>query len=133
MTPRKVRALAALLATGGPVAAAKASGVPRRTLFDWRSRDPAFRAALAEALDALHRAAIGEALPGVMDALETARTTAGHPRRGVWPRLRGAELTLRAAGLIPSPDDDLRKQVRRLERRVAALEGGSGQERGRTV
>ncbi|MCK6479596.1 MAG: hypothetical protein L6R43_05425 [Planctomycetes bacterium] len=140
LTARQVRALAALLACRGPVEAARRARVPRRTLFDWRRRNPAFRAAYDAALAALQAEALRAIVPAIVQAGE-ALAGCADGTRGVWPTIAGARSVLEAAGLL-SPSsaaveavDALRGEVRRLAERVRALEereagaGGEGGER----
>ena len=67
------RFLKSLAKTGNATLAAKATGISRRTVYDWRAKDPEFAAtwdeALQEAVDVLHGIALKRATTGASDRL----------------------------------------------------------------
>ena len=113
LTPRQLRAVALLVATGDPKTVAEAVGVSEVTLRRWR-RCPAFAEALraagrrsaAEATSMLLAAQVA-AVRTLQDALET-----GTPAARVRAAIALLELGQRAA------DDDIEERLRALEERT---------------
>ena len=110
-------ALAALLATGEPAAAAREAGIARDTFYRWL-KQPAFLAAVREgearALDELSRRLLGLGRTAVA-TLERAMTDPATPAA---TRVRAADAAL--ARLLQL------RELATLEARVAALEEAAG-------
>jgi len=105
LDPRQVLALAGLVAGRKPSDVAAEVGISARQLHRWRTEDPAFAAALAEAqadtVDA-GRIRLGGLLDSALDAIESVLRDDGAPAAA---RLRAAELVLARVGLdAPKPD-----------------------------
>jgi hypothetical protein len=113
LTPKQNKAVAALLATSDALAAARAAGVTRGTLYTWM-RAPAFRAALHEAeaaaLNAVSRSLVRLAEKAVT-TIEAAMNDTSAPM----------SVRLRAADAVLGRLLQLRELVT-LEERVRELE-----------
>ena len=112
LSPGQLKAIEALLTCGNAVAAAKAAGVARRTLYRWM-QDPLFvdalRAAEADAVKGLSRL-----LAGLGESAGLALSDALAPGQKITVRLRAAEIVF--GNLLR-----LRELVD-LEARITALE-----------
>lgn len=115
LTPKQQKALAALL-TGGTIGdAAKLAGISERQLLRWKD-EPAFKAALADAVEEKITAAVRALSDAAAQAVDTLRTimTNKHTRREDSVRVRAAATILSST---------LRwKEMTDLEQRLAAVE-----------
>ncbi len=114
LTPRQIKAVAALLEHERLVDAAKACGVPERTLTRWRNEDPAFRAALSRAGADLLRDAVRVLQVGASAAAIALVGMANGTALAVAPRINAAKAVLDSVTRLTDLVD--------LAARVAALE-----------
>ena len=121
LTPKQRRAVAALLTTGEPAAAAREAGIARDTLYRWL-KQPAFLAAVrageARALDELSRRLVGLG----RTAAATLERAMGDPAAPYATRVRAADAALGRLLQL--------RELATLEARVAALEEAAGVEQG---
>lgn len=113
ISPRKKRAIAALLAERNIKAAALAAHVGERSLLRWLASDPEFRAALVSAEDSLIDHAGRRLLSGQDLALDTLEKLIGGAENENNKRLAAVawlDLTLRI------------REIKTIESRLAALE-----------
>ena len=117
LSPEKMRALFALLATGDLADASKASGASERTVARWRN-EPAFVAALRSAQDAQLDATAAQLVSASAASVKLLRDTVENDSAQLSHRLRAAGTLL---------DATLRwVEMRSLSSRVAALEARNG-------
>ena len=115
----KQQAAAIALAQGKKIAAiAKAAGVTRETIYDWR-QNPEFAALVSQTRRDLWQAAISRAIAMVDEALETTRAIAvGEVAEAkVSDRLQACKIILDVASKLDAME---------LESRIAALEAKEG-------
>lgn len=89
VTPKQNRALVKLLAGGTDAQAAKAAGVNRRTVFEWRHDDPVFAAEYRRRQEAIFDRAMRGLMKDVDKAARTVSTLTAARDESV--RLRAAE------------------------------------------
>ena len=117
LSPEKMRALFALLATGDVADASKASGASERTVARWRN-EPAFMAALRSAQDAMLDATAAQLVSASSASVKLLKDTVENESAQLSHRLRAAATLL---------DSALRwVEMRSLTSRVAALEARYG-------
>ena len=111
----KQQAAAIALAQGKKIAAiAKAAGVTRETIYDWR-QNPEFAALVSQTRRDLWQAAISRAIAMVDEAMEVTRSIAlgEDPAAKPSDRLQACKLIIDVASRLDSVE---------LESRIAALE-----------
>lgn len=97
MTPRKEKALSALLTSRTRAEAAKAAGIGESTLRGYLREDPEFQARYKEAFGELVQDATRQAQQAIAPALDALREIVENPREQSQARIQAARSTLEYA------------------------------------
>ena len=119
MTPRQLKALAALLTSPRKAAAAQAAGIAPRTLRDYLA-DPEFQAAYRDAFGNMVEDATRQAQQAISPALSTLREIVEDREEDAQARISAARAIL-SHGLKLTETTDILNRLQELE---TAIEGG---------